>query len=184
MDHQGENSPAEDEENDQDYASSTILSTTSMKKLQKEAKKKKKKQQQRIQKQLEDEDSDEEDDPHIDPNNNNNNSTDIKNDNKNNNNTFHNIPNASIEDLQQPSLRTSEILRAKGLTSVLHKFHLTCKRHSRHSNLCQFSYSQLHSPLPSPIVQECRGLVCYLSLWSFYQLLFFIKRRSISIISK
>jgi hypothetical protein len=57
------------------------------------------------------------------------------------------------------SLKVVALLREKPLKDVLKQYKLSCKSHTKHPNLCQLSYSQLESPMGSPIVQECRGLV-------------------------
>ena len=57
------------------------------------------------------------------------------------------------------SLKVVTLLRQKSLDYVVKQYNLNCKQHSKYANLRQLTYSQLESPMGSPIVQECRGLV-------------------------
>lgn len=58
----------------------------------------------------------------------------------------------------------TKFILEKGLDSLLKKYSINCNRHKKYNNLVQLSYSLLDSPMQSPIVQECRGLVSYVLL--------------------
>lgn len=56
-------------------------------------------------------------------------------------------------------LHTVAFLKEKSLKELQKTFKLRVNKHPRYPNLLQFHYSQYGSPMKSPIVQECRGLI-------------------------
>eukprot|EP00007_Cunea_sp_BSH-02190019_P003781 CAMPEP_0174238278 /NCGR_PEP_ID=MMETSP0417-20130205/10799_1 /TAXON_ID=242541 /ORGANISM="Mayorella sp, Strain BSH-02190019" /LENGTH=472 /DNA_ID=CAMNT_0015317099 /DNA_START=33 /DNA_END=1451 /DNA_ORIENTATION=+ len=56
-------------------------------------------------------------------------------------------------------LHVVQAIRKRGLEWVMRKYRLKMARHSDHPQLVQLHYDQLKSPLSSPIVQECRGVI-------------------------
>ena len=60
---------------------------------------------------------------------------------------------------QQPRLKTVEFLQTRGLDALVSKYSLVAKRHAAFPNLVQLSYQLSVSPMASPIVAECRGLI-------------------------
>lgn len=56
-------------------------------------------------------------------------------------------------------LLTIEYLNKYGLNALQKNYRIKIKIHSKYKELYQFRYSQIKSPMSSPIVQECRGLI-------------------------
>eukprot|EP01125_Pyxidicula_operculata_P017881 TRINITY_DN6311_c0_g1_i2.p1 TRINITY_DN6311_c0_g1~~TRINITY_DN6311_c0_g1_i2.p1 ORF type:complete len:1020 (-),score=210.07 TRINITY_DN6311_c0_g1_i2:2264-5302(-) len=55
--------------------------------------------------------------------------------------------------------KTVKFLRKRPLALLIKKYNLKVTRHRKYPSLVQLSYSQIDSPMNSPIVQECRGMV-------------------------
>lgn len=50
-------------------------------------------------------------------------------------------------------------LREHGVQALEDKFSVKHKRHGTYNNLVLFKYDQINSPMSSPIVQQCRGII-------------------------
>jgi len=58
-----------------------------------------------------------------------------------------------MADLVQEFLRNNSVERLES------RFNIKSKRHKQYPNLTLFKYDQLNSPMGSPLVQQCRGLI-------------------------
>jgi len=55
--------------------------------------------------------------------------------------------------------KLQDVLRKKGIDRITGHYSIKARVHPNYGNLHQFKYSQLDSPMESPVVQACRGIV-------------------------